>query len=42
MHPNIMLMWMLANWPDAEVMEAAVDEFLLSLGLNPGPSGAYG
>lgn len=42
LHPTVWTMWVLANWPDPEVMEAAVDEFLLGIGLNPGPTTAHG
>ena len=42
LHPTVWTMWILANWPNEEVMEAAVDEFLLGVGLNPGPTSAHG
>lgn len=37
--PNIGLMLLLSN---PEAMAKAVDDFILSLGLNPGPTEAYG
>lgn len=40
--PTNKAMWLLANLPTGEAMEAAVDDFLLGLGLNPGPTTAHG